>query len=119
MASTIFPVPVTSSLNASAITAAAANVIYEGRTTFDSAIYTVSCATSTIVNFQFLSGVGTIVATGVTASGTVAVNVPSNADRIRLWTDTGTNIVITITRTAAALSNQFGSATLDTVSTVG
>ena len=119
MASTVFPVPVASSLNASAITAATANTVYEGRATFDAAIYTVSCATSTIVNFQFLSGIGTIVATGVTASGTVAVNVPSNADRIRLWTNTGTDIVVTITRTAAALSNQFGTATLDTISTVG
>lgn len=109
----------TSNLNASAITAAAPNTIYEGRATFDPAIYTITCASGTITNFQFLSGVGTILTTGVTSSGTVAINLASTADRIRLWTNTGTNIVVTITRTAAALTDLFGTTTLDTISTVG
>lgn len=119
MASTIFPVPVTSSLTASAITAAAANTIYEGRATFEPAIYTVTCASGTITNFQFLSGAGTVVTTGVTASGTVAINLASAADRVRLWTNTGTNIVVTFTKTAASMTNQIASSTLDTITTPG
>ena len=68
MAISVFPVPVSSSINASAITAVSANTLYEGRASFDAAIYQITCASTTITNFQFLSGAGTIITTGVTAS---------------------------------------------------
>jgi hypothetical protein len=108
----------TSSLNANAITAAAANTMYEGRATFDPAIYTITCASGVITNFEFYSNASTLITTGVTSSGTVAINLSSTADRIRLWTNTGTDTVVTITKTAAAITNAF-SGTLDTVTTVG
>ena len=117
MAISVFPVAVTSSssINASALTAATANILYEGRSTFDPAIYQVSCASGVITNFQFWNG-STLVLSSVTASGTVSVNLSSAADRIRVWTNTGSNTVITITKTAAALTDQF-SGTLDTITT--
>lgn len=118
MAISVFPAPVTSTLNASAITAVAANTLYEGRATFEPAIYTITCASGVITNFEFYSSAETVVTTGVTSSGTVAINLASTADRIRLWTNTGTNTVVTITKTASALTNAF-SGTLDTVSTLG
>jgi hypothetical protein len=118
MASAVFPAPVTSSLNASAITATAANTLYEGRATFDSGVYTITCASGTVANFEFFSNANTAITSGSTTSGTVAINLASTADRVRIWTDTGTSIVVTITKTAAALTNQF-SGTLDTVTTVG
>ena len=118
MATTIFPVAVSSSLNSSAITAVSAGVLYEGRVTFDPAIYQINCASATITNFQFLSNSGTIITSGVTASGTVSINLASTADRIRLWTNTGSNTVITINKTASSLTNQF-SGTLDTVTASG
>jgi hypothetical protein len=117
MASNIFPVAVTSSssgINASAITAASAFVVYEGIQTFDPAIYTITCASATITNIQFLSNTSTLITSGVTASGTISINLASTADRIRLWTNTGSNVVVTITKTASALTNQF-SGTLDTI----
>ena len=117
MASNVFPVAVTSSssgINASAITAASAYVLYEGQQTFDPAIYTITCASAVITKFEFYSGIDSLVLSGVTASGTVSVNLASTADRIRLWTNSGTNTVITITKTASALTNQF-SGTLDTI----
>lgn len=116
MSISVFPVavPVTSSINANALTAASANILYEGTATFDPAIYQVTCAAGTITNFQFLSNAGTIITTGVTASGTVSINLASTADRIRVWTNTGSNIVITITKTASSLTNAF-SGTLDTI----
>lgn len=121
MATTIFPVASTggSSINASAITAAAANTIYEARTNFDTAIYTVTCASNVITNFEFLSNNSTVITSGVTFSGTVTINLGTVADRIRLWTNTGTNTVITITKTAMGLSNQMPSGTLDTITTLG
>lgn len=120
MSISVFPVPVTSSssINASAITAASANTMYEGRATFDPAIYTISCASGVITNFQFYSNVNTLITSGVTASGTVSISLASTADRIRLWTNTGSNTVVTITKTASALTNQF-SGTLDTITTSG
>lgn len=117
MAITVFPAAVTSTLNASAITAVSANTMYEGRATFDSAIYTVTCASGVITNFQFFNGT-TSVLSSVTASGTVSINLASTADRVRLYTNTGSNTVVSITKTAAALTNQF-SGTLDTVTTTG
>ena len=119
MAISVFPAAVTSSINANAITAVAAVTIYEGRSTFDPAIYTISCASGVITNFEFYNGAGTFVTSGVTSSGTVAINLASTADRIRLWTSTGTNTVVTITKTASALSNQMPSGTLDTITTLG
>ncbi len=114
MAQSVFPVEVSSSLNANAITAAAANTMYQGLASFNAGVYTVTCISSTTVNFEFYSGVDTLVLSGVTSSGTVTVNLASNADRVRLWTNTGTNIVITITLTARSLSNNF-SGILDTI----
>lgn len=118
MAISVFPAPVISTLNASAITAATANVVYEGRATFSPAIYQITCASGVDTNFEFYSGATTLVTSGVTVSGIVSINLASAADRIRLWTNTGTNTVITITRTASNLTNQF-SGTLDTITTLG
>ena len=97
MAISVFPTPITSSssINASAITAAAADVLYEGRATFDAGVYTVTCASGVITNFQFFNGVTSILSS-VTASGTVSINLASTADRVRLYTNTGTNTVVTI-----------------------
>jgi hypothetical protein len=117
MAISVFPAPVTSSLNANAITAAAANTVYQATLVFDPAIYTITCASGTITNFQLWNG-STLVLSSVTASGTVAINLASAADRIRLWTNTGTNVVVTITKTASALTDNW-SGTLDTITTLG
>jgi hypothetical protein len=121
MAISVFPIAVatSSSLNASAITAASANVLYEGRATFDPGVYTVTCASGVITNFQFFNGTSTTpVLSGVTVSGTVSINLASTADRIRLYTNTGTNTVVSITKTANSLTNQF-SGTLDTITSSG
>ena len=118
MAIEIFPIPVTSSINANSITATTSNTMYEGTIALDPAIYTVTCASATIARVQFLSNAGTIITTATTASGTVSINLSSTADRIRVWTDTGSNIVVTITKTASALTNVF-SGTLDTITSTG
>lgn len=106
--------PVTTALNAISITAASPNTLYEGRTTLDPAIYTVTCISSTITGIDFLSGQSTVLASGTTASGSTSINLASTADRFRVWTNTGSNVVITITKTASAISNSF-SGTLDTI----
>lgn len=109
---------VSSSINASSITATSAKTLYEGRVALDPAIYTITCTSTTVATVYFYSGINTLVTTAVTASGTVAINLASAVDRIRVFTDTGSNIVVTITKTAGALSNVF-TGTLDTVTTTG
>jgi hypothetical protein len=118
MAISVFPAPVTSSINASSITATAANTMYAALLALEPSIYTITCASSTIAKLEFYSGVNTLITSTETVSGTVTINLASTADRVRLWTDTGSSIVVTITKTAAALTNNF-SGTLDTVTTVG
>lgn len=111
-------VPVVSTINASSITAVAANTLYEGLATFEPAIYTITCASGTIANVEFYNGAAGYITVATTASGTVAINLASTADRVRVWTNTGTNIVVSITKTANALTSTF-SGTLDTISTTG
>ncbi len=89
--SKINPVAAASSINANAITATSADTMYEASVTLDPAIYTITCASATITNIQFFSNVNTLVTSAVTASGTVSINLASAADRVRLWTDTGSN----------------------------
>jgi hypothetical protein len=116
MAISVFPAPVTSSINASSITAVSANTLYGASITLDAAIYTITCASGTTTNIDFYSGAATLITSATTSSGTVTVNLASNADRVRLWTNTGSNIVVTIAKTASALTNNI-SGTLDTITT--
>lgn len=89
--------------------------IYQSVKTFAAGVYTVTCASSTVATVDFYSG-ATILATAVTSSGTVSVNLASAADKITMHINSGTDIPVIVTRTAAALTNSF-SGTLDTITT--
>jgi hypothetical protein len=116
MSINVFPVAVTSSssINASSITCASPHTVYSSSLSLEPAIYTVTCTTSTIAQVYFYSGISTLVASATTVSGTVAVQVPSSVSRVLIWTNTGSNIVVTITKVASALTNAF-SGTLDII----
>ena len=115
----VFPAAVTSSSpSAKSITATTSNVLYEGLTNFDPAIYTITCVSSTLTRIEFWNG-QTILTNTETLSGTVTINLGSTADRVRLWTDTGTNVVITITQIASAVSGTTISGTLDIITSSG
>lgn len=117
MGATVFPAPVSSSLNAIAITAANPQTLYGGAVSLAPAIYTITCTTTTVASVDFVSG-STILTTAQTVSGSVSVNIASDVDKIRVWTDTGTNIVVTINKTAAAVSNNI-TGTLDVITASG
>jgi hypothetical protein len=115
MASTVFPVAVSSSTSgARSMIAAAANTMYSGTSDFVPGTYTITNVSSTVTNFQFFNG-NTSVTSGVTSSGTVTVNLASAATRILLYTNTGTNIIVTINLTATTVAPVSG--TLDTITT--
>jgi hypothetical protein len=116
MSITVFPVAVSSAgPSASAITAASANTLYGANINLIPGVYAITCASATITTVEFLSGEGTLITTATTAVGTVSINLGTAADRVRLYTDTGSNVVVTITLSAAALTNNF-SGTVDTIS---
>lgn len=114
MAISVFPAPVTSSVNSNAITCTLANTVYEAGLSLTSGVYTITCASGTIATVEFYSGISNLITTAKTSSGTVTINLASSVDRVRVWTNTGSNIVVTITLTASALSNRF-SGTVETI----
>ena len=119
MSVSVFPVPVSSSgPSANAITAVSPNTLYEAIYDIPVGIYSITCVSTTIATVEFFSGQTTLLATGVTTSGVANVNLGTPADRIKVYTNTGSNIVVTIARTANALTNSF-SGTLDTITTSG
>jgi hypothetical protein len=128
MASSVFPVA-TSSFNAVvpySITATAPFTLYGGSYAAAAGTYTVTCTASTITKIYFFLG-NTLVTTASTSSGTVTVNLATPADRVRLFTDTGTSILVTITQTGNAVVSNIsgvldtltGSGTYTTTSTSG
>lgn len=119
MAISVFPAPVVSTLNASAITAVSANTLYQGFVNLDPAIYSVTCTNGVRTNIEFYSNATTIIAQAQITTGTQSFNIATAVDRVRVWTTSGTDQVIQITKTAAALSNVSLSSTLDTVTTLG
>jgi hypothetical protein len=119
MASAVFPAPAAaSSINASSITATTAFTLYEGRFDLQPAIYAITCTSSTIAKAEFYSGTTTLITTATTVSGTVTVNLGTAADRVRVWTNTGSNIVVTFTKVAEALTTAI-TGTLDTITASG
>jgi hypothetical protein len=116
----VYPVAVTSSssTSADAITCVSAGTMYEGIKTYEPAVYSITCVSTTVAVLEFYSNTYTPITSVTTSLGTASVNLASTADRFRVYTDTGSNIVVTITKTASAVSNTF-SGTLDTITSSG
>jgi hypothetical protein len=119
MSISVFPTP-TSSFSPVVpytFTAAAANTLYGGLYNAPPGTYTITCVSGTVTKVEFYLGT-TFIATASTSSGTVTVNLGTRADRVRLFTNTGTNILVTITQTGNALIGNI-SGVLDTITTLG
>jgi hypothetical protein len=100
MATTVFPVASSSSsgATANAITCASSKTIYGANVSLGTGIYTITCVSSTEASVEFYSNINTLITSAKTVSGSVSVNLGTAADRVRIWTNTGTNVVVTITR---------------------
>lgn len=116
----IFPAAVTSSINASSISAATANTQYRDFKDFAPSVYRVSCIPGVISTVDFYLGQDDHIvrATTAYATGVVDVILPTAADNIRFFTDSGTNTLITVTNLADILTNDF-TGTLDTITSTG
>jgi len=117
MAIEVFPAPAAASSTPDAMTCTV-GTLYEKIQTFTPAIYTVTCSSAVVAVVEFYSDSFTVITTATTVSGTVAVNLASTADRIKIYVKSGTSIPVTITKSANSLTNSF-SGTLDTITSTG
>lgn len=113
MTISVFPIPVTATDNAVAATVPTSGKQYKVARELTSGIYTVTCPSTVNATVSFL--VGTSIVEGTTTSGTVSLNLASAATELYFEINTGTDVVVTVTKTAAALSVTEISGTLDTI----
>lgn len=116
MSLSVYPVAVSSSAStlAKTVTATSANTLYSATTELSSGTYTITCSSSTITTVDFYNG-STYIGTAVTVSGTVNYNLASDATSFKFYTNTGSNIVISLQLTGQSISPVSG--TLDIITT--
>lgn len=107
-------VPVISTINANSVTATAAGTLYEAVVDLPTGVYSISCISTTNTTVDFFNG-STFLTSATTVGGSVSVNLGTAATKFRVYTNTGSNIVVTITKTANALPTTTLSGTLDTI----
>ena len=107
----------TSSVNGQAYKVPAKGTKHKLTGTFKSGVYTISCTTSTIATVTFQ--VGSVFTNAATSSGTVTFNLASDADAVYVSINTGTDIVVSITKTAESIPGAALSGTLDTITSTG
>jgi len=90
---------------------------YKSVNTFATGIYTITCnPTSSEATLIFFNGTSKILQ-ATTTSGSAVVNLSTEATYVLISINTGTNIAVTIDKTAAALTSPEISGTLDTITT--
>lgn len=118
MASTVFPLPVASTgPNAYAATVPASGTKYKLAQAFSTGAYSITTSPNTSQATVTFYDATTTQTDTTTVSGTVTYNLASAAIGAYVSIDTGTNVVVTITLVANALSTGVPSGTLDTITT--
>jgi hypothetical protein len=116
MTISVFPIPTTVTDNAITATIPANLRQYKAIRNVDPGIYTISCTSATIATVTFVTGTSSV--EGITSSGSVQVNLSTAASEIYYSINTGTNVLVTITKVAAAINTgEITGGTLDTVTT--
>ena len=117
MSSTIFPVASTSSINSNAYTVANPLYQYKANTTLTPGIYTItSYPTSSVATVSGYDASNNFLSASTTG-GTVTWNLTTTIANPMIYTNTGSNVIVTITLTAAPLTGSSVSGTLDTITT--
>jgi hypothetical protein len=104
----------TSTPGTKAGTAATANVLYTAVSSIPAGIYSINCVSTTVARVELYNGT-TLVTSQVTTSGTVSFNLGTDCTSIRFWTDTGTDVVVSLQYVASPFSVSSFSGTLDTI----
>lgn len=115
--SKINPPTVASSINANSLNCAVPHTKYNAVQNYDAAIYTITTSPNTSqATVSFYNSTSILLDT-ITSSGTVSVNLASPATGVYISVDPTANTLVTITKTASALSGTDLSGTLDTITT--
>lgn len=121
MSLSVFPISSTSSssVNATGVIISSPVTLYKLTKTFQVGVYTITCVSSTVASVTFNDSNGVPITTAKTVNGTISVNLATQAETCWITTDTGSNVVITFTLTAAFVSagTISFSGVLDTITT--
>jgi hypothetical protein len=117
MAISLYPnASTTVDTTARTFTTPTANALYQTATVFTPFIYRITCASSSTARFQFMDSNGAIIVSGNTTSGTVDVNLASEASSLRFWSDTA-NLIVNVQIVGRSVSSSSFTGTLDTITT--
>jgi len=118
MAIQVLPAATSSTLNADSYTVPEALKKYKIIKNFDAAVYTITTSPTSSEATVLFGGASSFPST-TTSSGAITYNLASSATNAFVSINTGTNVVVTITKVAAALSGAEMSGTLDTITSTG
>lgn len=118
MAISVFPTPVTSSLNAVAATPGNFAKQYIVTRNFSAGVYTISVSNSTNAYVEFFNATSSVLF-AATSGGTITVNLASDCTNAVVTLLTSASASVTINQTALSLISTELSGTLDTITTVG
>jgi hypothetical protein len=106
----------TSTPGTKAGTAAEAHILYTAISDIPIGVYNITCIDTTITKVEFYNGTS-LVTSQETLSGIVSFNLGTACTSIRFWTNTGTDVVVSLVYVASPLSTSTFSGTLDIVTT--
>jgi hypothetical protein len=114
------PVAAPSSINASSFNVPALRTQYRDFQNFNTGVYRVSVAPGTIATVDFYLGQDDHLVRAITdgTTGIRDVLLTTAADNVRVFTDSGTDIIVTIAQLATILTNDF-TGSLDTITSSG
>lgn len=121
MSISVFPTPAAAGAISESVTLTTAYTTYEGATDFPSGVYTISVSPITSnVQVIFFDSTGDSTTSGITTTGTLTIDVPSDSAGVLLTEQTGnSNVQVSIEKTANSLSGNGLSGTLDTITSTG
>jgi hypothetical protein len=111
----VFPEVTPSSVSGQTFKVPVKNASYKVTGTFTAGVYTITCVSSTIAKVTFYYG--TTFTSTSTSGGTVSFNLATDATAVYVQIDTGTDVLVNITKTSNSIPGAEVSGTLDTITT--
>lgn len=107
MANIVFPVPSSTTDTTVGLNAAVGNNLYVVQRAFSPGIYTITCSSSVIAYVSFRSSISDEIIATQTVSGSVSVNLASEASLLQYYVVGANNQAVTVTRVGASVSNTY------------
>lgn len=111
MSITVYPVASATTESTLGLNAADNNKLYVINRTFSPGIYTITCSSAVVTYASFRSNFSTEIVAAQTASGSVSVNLATEASALHFYVVGGSNQAVTVTRVGASVSNTYSGTT--------